>query len=141
MYHIRQYVLYISSLADSHTCFERSMAGAEIILMSYGIKVQEENDPYVQLAEEALRCAAACAKTGAYLVDMFPISKLVSPNFGVLLISTPCSEIYTLLDARCQLQAASEGLAEICTGYERQPVCGLQDPCRELKRLGRMDIF
>lgn len=56
------------------------MAGAETMLIGYGIKVQEKDDPYVQLAEEALRCAAACAKAGAYLVDVFPISKSVFAN-------------------------------------------------------------
>lgn len=41
--------------------------------LGYGIEVLEHNDPYVRLAEEALQCAAACAKAGAYLVDVFPV--------------------------------------------------------------------
>ena len=56
------------------------MAGALIMLIGYGIEVQEQNDPYVHLAEETVRCAAACAKTGAYLVDMFPISEFASTS-------------------------------------------------------------
>lgn len=66
---------------EEFRCHIRHMAGAETMLIGYGIKVQEKDDPYVQLAEEALRCAAACARAGAYLVDVFPIMKYIPAWF------------------------------------------------------------
>ena len=68
--------------------------------MAYGIEVQETNDPYVQMAEEALGGAAACLKTGAYLVDMFPISEATFTTLNVF-STTFCSEIHPCVDAWC----------------------------------------
>ena len=45
--------------------------------ISYGIQVQEENDPYVTTAEGALHGLVTAALPGAFLVDALPILKFV----------------------------------------------------------------
>ena len=47
----------------------------------YGIAVQESDDPYISLAEEALSGLAEAGIPGAFLVDMFPILKYVPSWF------------------------------------------------------------
>ena len=47
----------------------------------YGIAVQESDDPYISIAEEALTGVAEAAIPGAFLVDMFPILKYVPSWF------------------------------------------------------------
>ena len=43
----------------------------------YGIAVQESDDPYISLAEDALDRLAQAGTPGAFLVDMIPIPKYV----------------------------------------------------------------
>ena len=47
----------------------------------YGIAVQESDDPYITLAEEALSGLAEAGIPGAFWVDMFPILKYVPSWF------------------------------------------------------------
>jgi hypothetical protein len=49
--------------------------------ISYGIDVQESNDPYVSLAEDSLRGVNQSAVPGAFWVDLFPILKYVPSWF------------------------------------------------------------
>ena len=49
--------------------------------IGYGIAVQESNDPYISIAEKALKGAAEAAIPGAFLVDSFPILKYVPSWF------------------------------------------------------------
>lgn len=41
--------------------------------IAYGIKVEDHDDPFLKLAEEAMECGRIIASAGAYLVDLFPI--------------------------------------------------------------------
>ena len=43
--------------------------------MTYSIDIQPYNDPYVKIAEEALRAGAELLIPGAFLVDIIPILK------------------------------------------------------------------
>ncbi|KAJ7776053.1 cytochrome P450 [Mycena maculata] len=43
------------------------------ILVAYGIDVLPENDPYISLAEEAMRTTAEAAIPGRFLVDFLPV--------------------------------------------------------------------
>lgn len=52
-----------------------SLVGAEIIAVTYGINVQEENDPWVEGAENVMDAVDHCVTPGAYLVDLLPICK------------------------------------------------------------------
>ena len=48
--------------------------------MTYGIPIQETNDPFVNLAETAIKSVSTAASTGLFLVDIIPILKYV-PEF------------------------------------------------------------
>lgn len=56
------------------------MAGQVIMSIAYGIDLQPQNDPYVATAEEALRCVSIAGTPGTFLVDSFPICKLLLTN-------------------------------------------------------------
>ena len=49
--------------------------------MSYSIKVRPYNDPYIDIAEEAIGAIAEFAVPGAFLVDIIPILKYVPEWF------------------------------------------------------------
>ncbi|KAJ7060794.1 cytochrome P450 [Mycena amicta] len=65
-----------SEFEDWLGCFRRW--AAEITMkVAYGIDLQEENDPYVHLAEEAVRTLSDAGVPGKYLVDAFPVLKYI----------------------------------------------------------------
>ena len=49
--------------------------------IGYGITVQESDDPYISIAEEALNGIAVAGVPGAFWVDSFPILKYVPSWF------------------------------------------------------------
>ena len=49
--------------------------------ITYGIDVQDADDPYISLAEEALHGLNQAANPGAFWVDLFPILKYVPSWF------------------------------------------------------------
>jgi hypothetical protein len=49
--------------------------------IGYGITVQESDDPYISVAEEAFKGAAEAGMPGAFWVDLFPILKYVPSWF------------------------------------------------------------
>ena len=49
--------------------------------IGYGIAVQESDDPYISIAEEALTRSAETVIPGAFWVDLFPILKYVPSWF------------------------------------------------------------
>lgn len=56
------------------------MLGGMSLSVAYGIKIQRENDPYVQLAEAAGETIQS-ASPGRFLVDIFPILRYVPQWF------------------------------------------------------------
>ena len=58
-----------------------SLFAATIMKIGYGIAIQESDDPYVSIAEEALDGIAQAGIPGAFLVDLFPILKYVPSWF------------------------------------------------------------
>ncbi|KAI9001294.1 cytochrome P450 [Trametes punicea] len=50
----------------------RKSAGAIILMMSHGYKVQDENDPFVATVDEAMEQFAVCTAPGAFLANIFP---------------------------------------------------------------------
>ena len=58
-----------------------STFSATIMKIGYGISVQESDDPYISIAEEAMHGAAEAGIPGAFLVDLFPILKYVPSWF------------------------------------------------------------
>ena len=49
--------------------------------VGYGITVQESDDPYISIAEEAFKGINVAGIPGAFLVDIFPILKYVPSWF------------------------------------------------------------
>ena len=49
--------------------------------MTYSIKIQPYNDPYIKIAEEAVAVAAELLIPGAFLVDIIPILKYIPEWF------------------------------------------------------------
>ena len=47
----------------------------------YGISVQESDDPYISIAEEAISGGVEASVPGAFLVDFLPILKYVPSWF------------------------------------------------------------
>lgn len=45
------------------------------MMVTYGIQVASENDPYISIAEKALEGMGQAASPGAFLVDFLPIRK------------------------------------------------------------------
>ena len=51
------------------------MAGRIIMHAAYGIKVQDEDDPYVDIAERGLQALNAGVNAGSFLVETIPICR------------------------------------------------------------------
>lgn len=49
-----------------------STAGTIIFKVTYGYTVQEENDPFVELADKVMAMISIVATPGAFLVDVIP---------------------------------------------------------------------
>ena len=58
-----------------------STFAATAMKIGYGIAVQDSEDPYISIAEEALSGVAEAAIPGAFWVDLFPILKYVPSWF------------------------------------------------------------
>ncbi|KAJ7200845.1 cytochrome P450 [Mycena pura] len=65
---------------DSISAHVRKLTGAIILRITYGIEVQEEEDPFVTLIEKANDNFNAATVPGAFLVDVFP-AMLYIPEF------------------------------------------------------------
>ena len=85
MQHVRTYVpiYYISSVTSKHPLFffRISLVGSTTLSMTYSIKVQPYNDPYIKIAQEAVGAAGELLIPGAFLVDIIPILKYVPEWF------------------------------------------------------------
>ena len=63
---VTRYSCYISRVYSSkYMCYQ----------ITYGIHVKPENDPYVHIAEEALKAIGEAGVPGRFIVDMIPLSK------------------------------------------------------------------
>ena len=51
--------------------------GGATISMTYGIQIKDTNDPFINLAEAAVKSASTATAPGGFLVDMIPILKHV----------------------------------------------------------------
>ncbi|KAJ7781994.1 cytochrome P450 [Mycena maculata] len=73
----------LQRLLESPAKFERHlrhMTGMVILSTAYGIDIKPENDPYIDISEQAHIAISRTAKRGAYLVDFFPSLKYI-PEF------------------------------------------------------------
>ena len=58
-----------------------SLVGSTTLTMTYSIKVQPYNDPYIKIAEEAMGTVSALLIPGAFMVDITPILKYLPKWF------------------------------------------------------------
>jgi hypothetical protein len=54
------------------------MAGQVILRIAYGIDVQQQNDPFVALAEQALHSVTLASSLGGGIFDMVPFRAYLS---------------------------------------------------------------
>lgn len=45
--------------------------------LSYGLEIKETDDPFINLAETAIKSLSAAASFGSFLVDVIPILKYI----------------------------------------------------------------
>ncbi|KAF7358844.1 Cytochrome p450 [Mycena sanguinolenta] len=67
----------LQQLLDSPAKYERHlrhMAGMIILSTVYGIDIQPEDDPYIDISERALHAMACTGNRGSFLVDSLPLS-------------------------------------------------------------------
>ncbi|EMD37266.1 hypothetical protein CERSUDRAFT_50620 [Gelatoporia subvermispora B] len=67
--------------------------------IAYGINVQARNDPYVRIAEEAMRGPSKAASPGLYLVDTCPVLKYITSWFPGAGFKKETAEFRKSLDA------------------------------------------
>lgn len=75
---------FLNQLLDTPDRFMdhlRHMAGMSILSSAYGIQVQPNNDPYVELARKAMHAIACAGNPGSYLVDSIPALKYLPAWF------------------------------------------------------------
>ncbi|KAF7369933.1 Cytochrome p450 [Mycena sanguinolenta] len=73
----------LQRLLDSPDKYERHlrhMAGMIILSTAYGIDVQLEDDPYIDISERAVKAMVSTANKGSFLVDSLPFLKYI-PEF------------------------------------------------------------
>ena len=61
----------------THTTGEFSVVGGITISMTYGIQIKESDDPFIAIAEAALKSVSLAMGPGRFLVDLIPILKYV----------------------------------------------------------------
>lgn len=83
-----------------------SMAGRVIMRTAYGIDVQDNNDPYIDIAERGLQALNAGVNAGSFLVDIVPICKRLRNGLLAHLSHIFRSETYSRLVSRGELQEA-----------------------------------
>jgi hypothetical protein len=94
MTHLRQCV-YLTSSMSIRLIIHLSMAGEIIILITYGIKVKEYDDPFIIAAEKGVRAAFQATIPGSFLVDMMPWLRWVPewmPGAGFQKVARECKE-------------------------------------------------
>ncbi|EKM54951.1 uncharacterized protein PHACADRAFT_142748 [Phanerochaete carnosa HHB-10118-sp] len=65
---------------DFRRCI-KYFAGQQILPNTYGLEIQDSNDPYIAAAERAVHIAVACVVPGTFLVDLIPMLKYVPEWF------------------------------------------------------------
>ena len=56
------------------------MAGSGIMRIAYGIEVKDNDDPYIQTAEDVLKVVIRASNVGQYLVNLMPFCEWKFPR-------------------------------------------------------------
>jgi hypothetical protein len=109
MYHFQ----LIESL--EHWIDEPRTAGAIILRVSYGYKVEETDDPFIKISDKAMEEFSLSASPGAFLVDIFPAcNQVVSSVSKTLTKVLICSAPHPILVSRSWLPEDSKGPGDHC---------------------------
>ncbi|RXW25050.1 hypothetical protein EST38_g777 [Candolleomyces aberdarensis] len=84
----------------------RQFAAETILSVAYGIQIQQENDPYVELAEGANHGAIIAVVPGAFLVDAIPVLKYVPAWFPGASFKRKAREWYNMTMAMVEVPYA-----------------------------------
>ncbi|KAF9033183.1 cytochrome P450 [Panaeolus papilionaceus] len=68
----RKFVKRILSDPDGVAGHVRKLAGAMILRVSYGYNIKEENDPFIDLSDQAMMHFSAATAPGGFLVNIIP---------------------------------------------------------------------
>jgi hypothetical protein len=81
--HTRTYVPFTVSLVNRIFILFAflSLVGSTTLSMTYSINVRPYNDPYIEIAEEAVEAIAELVIAGAFFVDILPILKYIPDWF------------------------------------------------------------
>ncbi|KAJ3573488.1 hypothetical protein NP233_g2405 [Leucocoprinus birnbaumii] len=79
--HIRAFLRRILEAPDRFFHHSRHLFAALITDVAYGIQIKEENDPYIEILEEAMNAVGEAAVPGRYLVEIFPIMNYIPSWF------------------------------------------------------------
>ena len=79
--HARTYVFIYYICSNGLFIFCISLVGSTTLSITYSTDVHSYNDPYIKIAEEAIKAIAELTIAGAFLVDIIPILKYVPEWF------------------------------------------------------------
>lgn len=60
---------------ETHFSACNSYAGSIVLMLTYGYKSANENDPLVQIVNDAMHGFSETTESGTFAVDVFPIRK------------------------------------------------------------------
>ncbi|RXW22022.1 hypothetical protein EST38_g3854 [Candolleomyces aberdarensis] len=84
----------------------RQLAAESIMSVAYGIQIQQENDPYVKLAEDTNQGMIIAAVPGRFLVNIFPIMKYIPAWFPGASFKRKAREWYKMTRAMVEVPYA-----------------------------------
>lgn len=100
--------------------------------VAYGIEVQQEDDPYVKLAEEANQGPISAAAPGKFLVDTIPVLKYVPAWFPGASFKREAREWYKMTRAMVEIPYADAKKRIVgsftslfCQNRDRRPFVGI----------------
>ncbi|KAJ2930258.1 hypothetical protein H1R20_g6806, partial [Candolleomyces eurysporus] len=106
----------------------RQLTAETILSVAYGIQIQQQNDPYVQLAEAANEGAIMAAVPGKFLVEAIPILKYVPAWFPGASFKRKAREWYKLTrmmvevpyaDAKKRIESGNPAASILLTNLQK----------------------
>jgi hypothetical protein len=127
----------VSDFPRDKNDLEISLSSAIVVNIAYGIDVQESDDPYLSLAEEALNGLNQAAILGTFWVDLFPLLKYVPswfPGAGFQKKAAHWREINATL-AEKPFRYVEEQLVGRTFFFESSWACSCKKFCRRMAKL------
>ncbi|EKM54971.1 uncharacterized protein PHACADRAFT_142788 [Phanerochaete carnosa HHB-10118-sp] len=76
-----KFLLNLMDAPEDFRSYIKYFAGQQILHITYGLEIQDRNDPYIAMADRAVFIGTACVAPGSYLVDLIPILKYIPEWF------------------------------------------------------------